>query len=69
VWALALRSTGNLGELAGRVVRDPNAGVRRVLSIVLAGHGAMDPLVDLALHDTDGRVRATASELLARMYT
>ncbi|MBA2541599.1 MAG: hypothetical protein H0V17_18290, partial [Deltaproteobacteria bacterium] len=44
IWALALRSGGQVGAMAGR---SPDAGVRRTLAVVLAGHGETRALIDL----------------------
>ncbi|HTR52118.1 MAG TPA: hypothetical protein VMJ10_15500 [Kofleriaceae bacterium] len=65
IWALALRSAANIGELAHH--RDPDPGVRRNLAIVLAGHGELELLVALALRDPAIEVRAGAMQLVARL--
>jgi HEAT repeat protein len=65
IWALALRSAGNVGELARH--RDPDPGVRRNLAVVLAGHGELDLLVALAQRDPAAEVRAGAMQLVARL--
>ncbi|HUE39258.1 MAG TPA: hypothetical protein VMR29_07115 [Candidatus Binatia bacterium] len=48
MWALALRSA-DVGELARR--DEPDAGVRRSLAVVLAGHGQLELLTALARRD------------------
>ncbi|HEY5950190.1 MAG TPA: hypothetical protein VIV40_32060 [Kofleriaceae bacterium] len=63
IWALALRSA-DVGELGDRV--EPDAGVRRNLAIVLAGHGQLDLLVALAKRDPAPEVRAAAMQLVSR---
>lgn len=63
IWALALRSA-DIGELGHRV--EPDAGVRRNLAVVLAGHGHLDLLVALAKRDPAPEVRAAAMQLVAR---
>lgn len=63
IWALALRSA-DVGELGARA--EPDAGVRRNLAIVLAGHGQVDLLVALAKRDPAPEVRAAAMQLVAR---
>lgn len=66
LWALALRSasTGEISALGMR--HEPNAGVRRNLAVVLAGHGQLDLLVALAKRDPAPEVRAAAMQLVAR---
>jgi hypothetical protein len=64
IWALALRSTDHVAELARR--DEPDAGVRRNLAVVLAGHGELDLLVALARRDPAPEVRAAAMQLVAR---
>lgn len=64
IWALALRSA-NIAELGARA--EPDAGVRRNLAIVLAGHGQHDLLVALAKRDPAPEVRAAAMQLVTRM--
>lgn len=63
IWALALRSA-NVAELGARA--EPDAGVRRNLAIVLAGHGHIELLVALAKRDPAPEVRAAAMQLVAR---
>lgn len=63
IWALALRSA-DIGELGER--HEPDAGVRRNLAVVLAGHGELDLLVALAKRDPAPEVRAAATQLIAR---
>jgi HEAT repeat protein len=63
IWALALRSA-DVGALGERV--EPDAGVRRNLAIVLAGHGQLDLLVALAKRDPAAEVRAAAMQLVSR---
>jgi HEAT repeat protein len=63
IWALALRSA-DVADLGARV--EPDAGVRRNLAIVLAGHGQLDLLVALAKRDPAAEVRAAAMQLVAR---
>lgn len=65
IWALALRSTEEVIELAHR--EEPDAGVRRNLAVVLAGHGELDLLVALAKRDPAPEVRASAMQLVARL--
>jgi hypothetical protein len=64
IWALALRSA-DVAELGARV--EPDAGVRRNLAVVLAGHGQLDLLVALAKRDPAPEVRAAAMQLVARL--
>jgi len=63
IWALALRSA-DVGELGARA--EPDAGVRRNLAVVLAGHGQLDLLVALAKRDPAAEVRAAAMQLVTR---
>ncbi|MDB4953128.1 MAG: hypothetical protein JWO36_697 [Myxococcales bacterium] len=65
IWALALRSTLDASALASR--REPDAGVRRNLAVVLAGHGHYDLLVALANRDPAPEVRAAAMQLVVRL--
>jgi hypothetical protein len=65
IWALALRSSDDVKELARQSQPDP--GVRRTLAVVLAGHGELDLLVALARRDPAPEVRATAMHLVARL--
>ena len=64
IWALALRSAADVGALGRRT--EPDAGVRRNLAVVLAGHGQLDLLVALAKGDPAPEVRAAAAQLIAR---
>ena len=63
IWALALRSA-DVGEIGGR--SEPDAGVRRNLAVVLAGHGQLELLVALAKRDPAAEVRAAAMQLVSR---
>jgi hypothetical protein len=63
IWALALRSA-DVKALGERV--EPDAGVRRNLAVVLAGHGQLDLLVALAKRDPAPEVRAAAMQLVSR---
>jgi hypothetical protein len=65
IWALALRSVANVGELVHH--EDPDPGVRRNLAIVLAGHGELELLVALAHRDPAPEVRGAAMALVARL--
>jgi hypothetical protein len=65
IWALALRSAADIGDLARR--DEPDPGVRRSLAIVLAGHGQLDLLTQLARRDPAPEVRAAATRLLSRL--
>src|SRR5205823_7823317 len=65
IWALALRSAGQVGELVHH--QDPDPGVRRNLAIVLAGHGELELLVALAHRDPAPEVRAGAMQLVCRL--
>jgi hypothetical protein len=64
IWALALRSA-SVSELGERI--EPDAGVRRNLAVVLAGHGELDLLVALAKKDPAPEVRAAAMQLVSRL--
>ena len=64
IWALALRSDGRTGSMAGRA---PDAGARRALAVVLAGHGETAALIQLATNDPDVFVRETAMQLVTRL--
>lgn len=64
IWALALRSV-DVGELGRR--EEPDAGVRRNLAVVLAGHGEYDLLVALARRDPAPEVRGAAMQLVTRL--
>ena len=66
LWALALASAPK--DLAALVRRnEPDAGVRRNLAVVLAGHGEFDLLVALAKRDPAPEVRAAAMQLVTRL--
>jgi len=65
IWTLALRSSDEVGGLARR--EEPDAGVRRTLAVVLAGHGELELLVALARRDPAPEVRAAAMGLIARL--
>jgi hypothetical protein len=64
IWALALRSADAVAQLGAR--NEPDAGVRRNLAVVLAGHGQLDLLVALAKRDPAPEVRAAAMQLVSR---
>jgi hypothetical protein len=64
IWALALKST-DIDALGQR--HEPDAGVRRNLAVVLAGHGQLDLLVALAKRDPAPEVRASAMQLVTRI--
>jgi hypothetical protein len=64
IWALALLSS-DVGTLGHR--HEPDAGVRRNLAVVLAGHGQYDLLVALAKRDPAPEVRASAMQLVTRI--
>jgi len=64
IWTLALRSSEEVGQLGRRA--EPDAGVRRTLAVVLAGHGELELLVALARRDPAPEVRAAAMQLIAR---
>src|SRR5258706_6984832 len=65
IWALALRSSDHVAALVRR--EEPDAGVRRNLAVLLAGHGELDLLVALARRDPAAEVRAAAMQIVARM--
>jgi hypothetical protein len=64
IWALALRTGGQVGAIGGRA---PDAGARRTLAVVLAGHGEVSALIELATRDPDVYVRETAMQLVTRL--
>ena len=66
-WALAQRVAQPGIEAAARLRHEPDAGVRRHLVTVAAGHGEDDVLAALARHDPDPGVRSTAMILVARL--
>ena len=55
----------DIAELVRRP--EPDAGVRRNLAVVLAGHGELELLVGLAKRDPAPEVRAAAMQLVARL--
>jgi len=63
IWALALRSA-DVQAMGERI--EPDAGVRRNLAVVLAGHGQLDLLVALGKRDPAPEVRAAAMQLVSR---
>jgi hypothetical protein len=65
IWTLALRSGD--GTVGKRVEREPDAGVRRTLAVILASHGDTGLLVALARHDPELVVRETAFHLATRL--
>lgn len=65
IWALALRTGG--GVFTANAVRDPDAGVRRTIAVMLAGHGEHEMLIELARHDPIGAVRESAMQLVTRL--
>jgi hypothetical protein len=67
VWALALSLGEKTGELVMRIDREPDAGVRRSLAVILASHGEHDLLIDLARHDRSRFVRESAIALVTRI--
>lgn len=62
IWALGLRDDGRVeaGDQA-------DAGVRRTMAVVLAGHGEVAALLELATKDPDVHVRETAMQLVTRL--
>lgn len=64
IWALALKSA-DMAAVGQRV--EPDAGVRRNLAVVLAGHGQLELLVALAKRDPAPEVRAAAMQLVTRI--
>jgi hypothetical protein len=65
IWALGLRSAGAV-TMADQLRVEPDAGVRRALAVVLAGHGEIDLLVAMCRHDPNVHVRASAVPILMR---
>ncbi len=65
IWALALEH--GPAELIARVGRQPDAGVRRTLAVILASHGEYDLLLGLARDDPSIAVRASAVQLATRL--
>src|SRR5215207_4972798 len=65
IWALALRTGGIIG-VAG-AAGDPDAGVRRTIAVMLAGHGEHDMLIALARQDRAPAVRESAMQLVTRL--
>ncbi|XYH96904.1 HEAT repeat domain-containing protein [Sorangium sp. So ce1128] len=67
-WALGLRKGQEfLGDIASRAGREPSAGVRQHLMIMLAGGGEKAAIATFAALDPDALVRATACQYLARL--
>src|SRR4029078_105013 len=58
IWALGLRSAAAV-TMADQLRVEPDAGVRRALSVVLAGQGETDLLVAMCRHDPNVHVRAS----------
>ncbi len=69
IWGLALRigRDSELADLIAQVSREPVPGVRRMLVVVLAGHGELDLVVALGHHDPAVEVRAQAMQLVTRL--
>jgi hypothetical protein len=67
LWALALRASGPVTELAQRTAIEPTPGVRRTLAVILASHGETDLLVALSRHDPVIAVRESAMQLVTRL--
>lgn len=67
LWALALRASGPVTELAQRTAIEPTPGVRRTLAVILASHGETDLLVALSRHDPVLAVRESAMQLVTRL--
>jgi hypothetical protein len=66
-WSLALRRVGSAGGLvAQHVTREPAAGVRAHLALLLVAHGERAAAIALARHDPSATVRAAAYRSLAR---
>ncbi|WP_437305712.1 HEAT repeat domain-containing protein [Sorangium sp. So ce388] len=67
-WALGLRKGQEfLGDIASRAEREPSAGVRQHLMIMLAGGKEKAAIATFAALDPDALVRATACQYLARL--
>lgn len=67
-WALGLTQQNSAAPyLTGAMDREPDAGVRRHLIVVLAGLGERDAVCVLAEYDPDEHVRATAVRQLLRL--
>jgi len=67
-WALGMRKGQTfLGDIASRAGREPTAGVRQHLMIMLAGGGEKSLIATFATLDPDALVRATACQYLARL--
>jgi hypothetical protein len=64
-WTLGLRQEA--AGLSAAAVAEPDCGVRRHFVVVLAGRGETAALVALAKEDPDGRVRATACQVIAHL--
>jgi hypothetical protein len=68
IWALALR-TGSVATVADTGAGDPDAGVRRTMAVMLAGHGEHELLIELARRDPSRAVRQSAMQLVTRLAT
>jgi hypothetical protein len=68
IWALALK-TGGLVGVADPGSGDPDAGVRRTMAVMLAGHGEHEMLIELARRDPVRAVRESAMQLVTRLAT
>lgn len=66
IWALALRTGGVIG-IADSGAGDPDAGVRRTMAVMLAGHGEHEMLIELARRDPVRAVRQSAMQLVTRL--
>jgi hypothetical protein len=67
IWALALRAGEAAGAFARGQAQQPDPGVRRTLAVILASHGELDLLIELARRDPVPAVRASALQLGARL--
>jgi hypothetical protein len=66
-WELGLRiGRAADADLADAARATPTPGVRRLLLVILAGHGERELLDVFALNDPDGDVRATAAQYLGK---
>src|SRR5262249_55285459 len=65
IWALGLRSAGAV-TMADQLRMEPDAGVRRVLAVVVAGQGEVALLVAVWRHDRGVHVRASAVPMVMR---
>jgi hypothetical protein len=68
IWALALK-TGGLVGVADPGAGDPDAGVRRTMAVMLAGHGEHEMVIELARRDPVRAVRQSAMQLVTRLAT